>query len=51
MDITSRKLAEERALKANAELQETKRSLARLIESSPDAIISTNKKGSIVLFN
>jgi PAS domain S-box-containing protein len=50
-DITSRKLAEERALKANAELQETKRSLARLIESSPDAIISTNKKGSIVLFN
>jgi PAS domain S-box-containing protein len=50
-DITSRKLAEERALRANAELQETKRSLTRLIESSPDAIISTNKDGSVVLFN
>lgn len=50
-DITKRKEAEEAALHANAELQETKRSLSRLIESSPDAIISTDKSGRIVLFN
>jgi PAS domain S-box-containing protein len=50
-DITTRKQAEENALNANAELQETKRSLSRLIESSPDAIISTDKAGNIVLFN
>lgn len=50
-DITKRKEAEQAALLANAELQETKRSLSRLIESSPDAIISTDKNGKIVLFN
>ena len=36
---------------ANAQLQETKQSLSRLIESSPDAIISTDKDGNVVLFN
>jgi PAS domain S-box-containing protein len=50
-DITERKKAEQVALEANAELQETKRYLTRLIESSPDAIIATDKQGSIVLFN
>lgn len=50
-DITTRKIAEQAALDANARLQETKRSLSRLIESSPDAIISTDKDGNIVLFN
>ena len=50
-DITKRKEAEQKALAANAELQETKRSLSRLIESSPDAIISTDKDGNVVLFN
>ncbi len=50
-NISKRKHAEQKALKANAELQETKRSLIRLIESSPDAIISTDKDGSITLFN
>jgi PAS domain S-box-containing protein len=50
-DITKRKEAEQAALIANAELQETKRSLSRLIESSPDAIISTDKVGHIVMFN
>jgi adenylate cyclase len=50
-DITTRKQAEQLALAANAEIQETKRYLARLIESSPDAIIATDKQGNIVLFN
>lgn len=50
-DITKRKEAEQAALSANDQLQETKRSLSRLIESSPDAIISTDKAGCIVLFN
>ncbi len=50
-DITKRKQAEQKALAANAELQETKRSLSRLIESSPDAIICTDKDGNVVLFN
>ncbi len=50
-DITTRKEAEQGALVANAEIQETKRYLARLIESSPDAIIATDKQGNIVLFN
>lgn len=50
-DITQRKSAEQAALEANVELQETKRSLSRLIESSPDAIISTDKDGKVVLFN
>ena len=50
-DITKRKEAEELALTANAEIQETKRYLTRLIESSPDAIIATDKQGNVVLFN
>src|SRR5271166_4225473 len=50
-DITNRTQAEQNALAVNAELQETKRSLSRLIESAPDAIISTDKDGNVVLFN
>ena len=50
-DITKRKEAERHALEANAEIQETKRYLTRLIESSPDAIIATDKQGNIALFN
>ncbi len=50
-DITERKEAERHALEANAEIQETKRYLARLIESSPDGIIATDKLGNVVLFN
>jgi PAS domain S-box-containing protein len=50
-DITERKEAEQHALEANAEIQETKRYLTRLIESSPDAIIATDKLGNVVLFN
>ena len=50
-DITGSKRAEQAALDANVELQETKRYLTRLIESSPDAIIATDKVGNIVLFN
>src|SRR5262245_58115271 len=50
-DISQRKEAERVALEANAEIQETKRYLARLIESSPDAIIATDKQGNVVLFN
>jgi PAS domain S-box-containing protein len=50
-DITQSKSAEQRALSANAELQETKRYLTRLIESSTDAIVATDKQGNIVLFN
>jgi PAS domain S-box-containing protein len=43
-DITKRKLAEQAAV-------ESKRYLTRLIEGSPDAIISTDKEGNVVLFN
>lgn len=50
-DITWSKSAEQAALNANAELQETKRYLTRLIESSTDAIVATDKQGKIVLFN
>jgi PAS domain S-box-containing protein len=50
-DINERKLAEQEALKANAELQETKRYLTCLIESSPDAIIAADRQGTVVLFN
>ncbi len=50
-DITERKRAEEGALQANAEMQETKRYLTLLIQSSPDAIISTDHAGNIVLFS
>ncbi len=50
-DITESKRAEQTALQANIELQDTKRYLTRLIESSTDAIIATDKEGKIVLFN
>ncbi len=50
-DFTERKRAEEAFLVAHAELQETRRYLERLIESSTDPIISTDKEGNIVLFN
>jgi PAS domain S-box-containing protein len=43
--------AEQAALEVNVTLQETKRYLTRLIESSPDAVISTNKEGDVVLFS
>ena len=50
-DITERKQAEQAHLAANVELQETRRYLIRLIDSSTDAIISTDKEGNVVLFN
>ncbi|HEX2481054.1 MAG TPA: PAS domain-containing protein, partial [Methylomirabilota bacterium] len=50
-DITERKQAEQAGLDANLKLQETQRYLTRLIESSTDAIISTDKQGNIVLFS
>ena len=50
-DITESKEAEQAALKANLELQDTKRYLTRLIESSTDAIIATDKDGKVVLYN
>jgi PAS domain S-box-containing protein len=50
-DITVRKRAEQNSLQANVELQETKRSLTRLIASSPDAIIATDRDGNITLFS
>ncbi|MFQ5803214.1 MAG: PAS domain S-box protein [Candidatus Methylomirabilales bacterium] len=43
-DVTER-------MRADEELRETKHYLARLIESSSDTIISTNKEGNVVLFN
>ncbi|HEX2447114.1 MAG TPA: PAS domain-containing protein, partial [Methyloceanibacter sp.] len=50
-DVTQSKQAEQSALEANIELQDTKRYLTRLIESSTDAIIATDKEGKVVLFN
>jgi PAS domain S-box-containing protein len=50
-DISERRPAEQQALEANAELQKTKNSLSRLIESSPDAIIATDKNGNVTLFS
>jgi PAS domain-containing protein len=50
-DISESKRAEQAALKANIELQDTKRYLTRLIESSTDAIIATDKDDKVVLFN
>ncbi len=50
-DITESKRAEQAALSANIELQDTKRYLTRLIESSTDAIIATDKDDKVVLFN
>jgi adenylate cyclase len=45
------KQAEQVSLEANIELRETKRYLTRLIESSTEAIISTDKEGNVELFN
>ena len=39
------------ALQANIALQETKRYLTRLLESSTDAVFSTDKAGNVVVFN
>jgi adenylate cyclase len=50
-DISESKRTEQAALKANAELRDTKRYLTRLIESSTDAIVATDKEGKVVLFN
>ena len=50
-DINERKQAEQAGLAANLELQETRRYLTRLIESSTDPVISTDKEGKVVLFN
>ena len=50
-DTTERKRAEEEILAANVELQERRRYLERLIESSTDPIISTDNEGKVVLFN
>jgi adenylate cyclase len=50
-DISESKRAEQAALQANIELQDTKRYLTRLIESSTDAIIATDKDDKVVLFN
>ena len=46
-----RKHAEQLVLETNAKLEETKRYLARLIESSPDAVIFTDKEGNVVFFS
>ena len=48
---TERKQTAQVPLEANVELQETRRYLTRLIESSTDAIISTDKEGKVVVFN
>jgi PAS domain S-box-containing protein len=48
---SERKQTEQVALEANAKHEETKRYLTRLIETSPDAIISTDKEGNVVLFS
>jgi PAS domain S-box-containing protein len=45
------KQAEQVALAANAKLHETRQHLTRLIETSPDAVISTDKEGNVVLFS
>ena len=50
-DVFDRQQTEQTAPETNAKLQETKRYLARLIESSPDAVISTDKDGKVVLFS
>ena len=50
-DITESKEPSRRRSKPILELQDTKRYLTRLIESSTDAIIATDKEGNVVLFN
>ena len=50
-DITKSKQAEQAVLEANIKLQDTERYLTRLIESSTNAIIATDKEGNVVLFN
>ena len=50
-DITRSKQAEQAVLEANIKLLDTERYLTRLIESSTNAIIATDKEGHVVLFN
>ncbi len=50
-DMRERKQTEMAHLAANVDLQKTRRYLTRLLESSTDAIISSDKEGKIVLFN
>ena len=47
----ARREAEEALRLSNEQLLEMRRYLVRLIESSTDAIISTDEKGNVVLFN
>ena len=53
IDELRQKIGALEAERKQAELAalETKRYLTRLIESSTDAIISTDKEGNVVLFN
>lgn len=48
---TERKVTEEEIAQSQSALQKTKQYLKGLIESSPDAIISTNHEGNVVFFN
>jgi PAS domain S-box-containing protein len=48
---TERKQAEEALLGSHRELQQMKQYLERLIESAPDAIISTDREGNITFFS
>ncbi|MDA2917669.1 PAS domain-containing protein, partial [Nitrospinae bacterium AH_259_B05_G02_I21] len=48
---TERKRAEEALQEAYKELQQTKQYLERLIESSPDAIVSNNREGLVTFFS
>ncbi len=50
-DISDSKRSEQVALEANTELHDMKRYLTRLIESSSDAIIATDKDAKVVVFN
>jgi PAS domain S-box-containing protein len=50
-DISERKRAEQAGVAANVELEETKKYLIRLIESSTDAIVATDGEQNVKLFN
>jgi PAS domain S-box-containing protein len=50
-DISERKRAERLRLEANVQLEETKKYLVRLIESSADAIVATDGEQNVKLFN